>query len=66
MSDAELIATAALANVEAVIMAGENQLRALNGFSPAWAQGHGMMVNGMKLADELYRREQQRKAEETK
>lgn len=37
MTDAELIALAALANVEAVLMAGENALRAMKGNSPAFA-----------------------------
>ena len=57
MNDAELIATAALANVEAVLMAGDNAQRAAHGYSPAWTEGVGMMEYGEKLREELYRRE---------
>lgn len=54
--DAELVALAALANVEAVLMAGDNQVRAGRGESPAWAYGHGIMPAGTALQEELYRR----------
>jgi hypothetical protein len=56
MSDAELIALAALTNVEAVLMAGDNASRALNGYGPMWATGHGTMPAGTALENELYRR----------
>lgn len=56
MTDAELIALAALANVEAVQMAGDNALRALNGESPAWRDGCGYMPAATALRDELHRR----------
>lgn len=57
MSDAELIALAALANVEAVIMAGDNQQRAAgNPHGHYWATGHGLMPASAALEQELYRR----------
>lgn len=56
ISDAELIALSALANVEAVLMAGDNACRALDGHAPAWRDGCGMMPAGTALSDELYRR----------
>ncbi len=57
MNDAELLATAALANVEAVLMAGDNAQRAIEGYGPAWREGTGIMEYGEKLREELYRRE---------
>lgn len=56
MSDAELIATAALANAEAVSMAGENQMRAHQGYAPAYRDGTGFGEWGEKLRDEMHRR----------
>ena len=56
MSDAELIATAALANIEAVIMAGDNAQRANEGLGPMWREGTGCMEFGTKLINELWRR----------
>lgn len=56
MTDAELIATAALANVEAVLMAGDNAERALEGHLPMWRTGTGMMEHGARLDLELYQR----------
>lgn len=56
MSDADLIALAAAAQIEAVIMAGDNQVRALNQEYPMWASGHGMMPAGVALFDELTKR----------
>jgi hypothetical protein len=56
MSDTELIALAALANVEAVIMAGDNASRARNNEHPMWFEGAGTMQATSKLLDELYRR----------
>lgn len=57
MSDAELNALAAMANVEAVLMAGDNASRQIDGNGPAWASGHGFMPAGTALYDELGRRE---------
>jgi len=54
--DAELLALAALAGVEAVLMAGDNAHRALNNESPAWRTGCGYMPAGDALRDELYKR----------
>jgi len=56
VSDVELIATAALANVEAVVMAGDNAQRAMEGLSPMWQEGTGVMPYTASLIDELYRR----------
>jgi hypothetical protein len=56
MTDAELVALAAMANVEAVLMAGDNASRAMNGYGPMWADGHGFMSAGTALFDELRRR----------
>lgn len=56
MNDAELIALAALANIEAVIMDGENQERALNNQVPAWRPGTGYLPAGTSLWTELKRR----------
>lgn len=57
MNDAELIATAALANIEAVLMAGDNFARQQTTGYPMWSSGTGMMEYGEKLREELYRRE---------
>ena len=54
--DAELLALAAMAQVEAVLMAGENQQRAINGESPAWVVGHGFMPATSELQQKLYER----------
>lgn len=56
MNDAELIALAALANVEAVAMAGDNQNRAINGQCAAWSDGTGFMPATTTLREELHRR----------
>ena len=55
MNDAELLALAALVQLEAVQEAGDNQLRALNGESPAWCVGCGGWY-AEKLRTELVRR----------
>ncbi len=55
-ADAELISLAALANVEAVLMAGENAQREAEGLSPAWRYGTGMMPAANALSDELLKR----------
>ena len=39
MSDAELLALAAIVNRETVLMSGENQRRERQGFSPAYSEG---------------------------
>ena len=54
--DAELIALAALVNVEAVLMAADNAQQALEGLSPRWREGTGVMPYTAALIDELYRR----------
>ena len=54
--DTELFAMAALANCEAVIMAGENQMRAHQGYAPAYVDGTGFGEWGEKLRDEMHRR----------
>jgi hypothetical protein len=56
MSDNELLTLAALANVESVLMAGDNAHRAQEGYSPAWRDGCGMMPFGTALAEEMERR----------
>lgn len=57
VSDAEIIALAAVANCEAVQMAGENKSCEINGHGPAYcATGTGMMEAGEKLRDELFKR----------
>ena len=56
MTEAELIALAALANVEAVIMAGDNAQRACEGYSPAWREGTGFMPATTALVEELQKR----------
>jgi hypothetical protein len=56
MTEAELIALSALANIEAVIMDGENKAREMNGYSPAWSAGCGYMEAGTALRDELHKR----------
>ena len=55
-TDAELIALAALANIEAVQMAGDNQQRAHQGYSPAYVTGMGWGIAGERLYDELHKR----------
>ena len=55
MSDAELIALAALVQLEAVQQAGDNQLRAQQGRSPAWGVDSGGYYSE-KLHAELVRR----------
>jgi hypothetical protein len=47
---------AALANCEAVIMAGENQMRAHQGYAPAYLDSTGFGEWGEKLRDEMHRR----------
>lgn len=56
MSDAELIALAAMANIEAVLMDGENKDRQRNGYSSAWSNGCGCLPAGSALYDELMKR----------
>lgn len=56
MSDAELIAYAALAHNEAVLMEGDNAQRAKNGLSPAWTSEQGFGIYGEMLVAELKRR----------
>ncbi len=56
LTDAELIALAAMANIEAVLMAGDNQRFALFGNGSQWASGCGFMPAGTALYDELQRR----------
>lgn len=56
MSDSELVALAAIANAEAVMMAGDNQIQKMRGESPHFAAGYGMMPAGSALYDELIRR----------
>ena len=54
--DTELFAIAALANCEAVIMAGENQMRAHQGYAPAYVDSTGFGEWGEKLRDEMHSR----------
>jgi len=54
--DAELVALAALANVEAVLMAGDNAERALQGSLPMWRTGTGFMPATEQLREKLFRR----------
>ena len=54
--DAELLALAALASVEAVIMAGDNQQRVMNKELPAWRSGCGYLPATTELSDILYKR----------
>ncbi len=56
MSDTELIALAALANVEAVLMDGDNAQRLICNESPAWRDGCGLMPAGEALREELFKR----------
>lgn len=56
MSDAELIALAALANVESVVMAQDNYLWNTNNGGQVWAAGHGFMQATTKLQNELSKR----------
>lgn len=62
MSDVELIALSALANVEAVLMSGDNAACAYRNEPPAWREGCGFMQYGTELAEELYRRKQARES----
>jgi hypothetical protein len=54
--DAELIALAALARVEAVLMEGDNKAREDQGLSPAWSSGCGFMPATSELQQRLYER----------
>ena len=54
--DAELLALSALANIEAVLMAGENAQRTNQGYSPAYTDGTGMLRAGEELRVELFKR----------
>jgi len=56
MTDAEMIALAALANIEAVLMQGENDNRKAHGYSAAWTDGCGLLPAGTALWDELGKR----------
>lgn len=56
MTDVELMALAAMAQIEAVIMQGDNDLRKLNNEIPEWSNGHGYMPAGFALNDELIKR----------
>ena len=56
LTDVELVALAAIANVEAVIMAGDNEQRKMQGYTAAWQSGCGLMTAGMRLYDELQKR----------
>ena len=56
IATAELLALASLANVEAVIMAGDNAARKLSGESPVWREGAGMMPASEALREELFKR----------
>lgn len=56
MTDAELLALAALVQVDAVTMAGDNAARALNQEYPMWSHGTGFPEATLKLQEELYRR----------
>lgn len=53
LTDAELVALAAMAQVEAVIMAGDNAERVSQGLWPTWRTGCGYMPAATKLYDEL-------------
>lgn len=54
--DAELIALAALAHNEAIIMAGDNRQREIEGYGPAWASGCGYLPATTALFDEMVKR----------
>lgn len=56
MSDAELIGLAALANVEAQLMAGDNASRMANEGVPRWSTGTGLMTASELLSNELWNR----------
>ena len=56
MNDAELIALAALASIEAVQMDGQNQMCALIGELPRWTPESGKLPAGEALQEELYKR----------
>lgn len=54
--DAELIGLAAMAQVEAVLMAGDNRNRALQELPAAWSSGCGFMPATNELHQKLYER----------
>lgn len=56
IATAELLGLAALANVEAVLMSGDNAARAHRGEHPAWTDGTGMMPASEALREELFKR----------
>lgn len=56
VTDTELLALAALAQVESVLMAGDNAERAAREEMPAWREGCGFMPAGAKLREELAKR----------
>jgi len=56
LSDTELLALAAIANNEAIIMAGDNQNRAYRQEPAMWSNGTGYMEATEKLRIELYNR----------
>ena len=56
ISDAELIALAALAKIEAVLMDGDNHAKILFGECPLWTVGGGYLEAGTELREELWRR----------
>ncbi len=56
LTDAEIVALAAISQNEAVLMAGDNAQRAINGYSPAWTDGCGYMEATERLRIELARR----------
>lgn len=60
LTDAELIALAALVQVEAMVMAGDNEQSRNEGYSPAWRSGTGLMPHTAELEDELERRKKAR------
>jgi len=56
MNDVELIALAAVANLEAVQMQGDNDAARLRGDYPQWSSGSGYMSAGTALYEELAKR----------
>jgi hypothetical protein len=56
MSDAELLALAALVRCEAVIMEGDNKYSEASGYLPQWRQGTGLPQHATELEAELDRR----------
>lgn len=60
LTDAELIALAALVQVEAVVMAGDNEQRRNEGYPPAWRSGTVLMPHAKELEAELARRKKAR------